>query len=638
MRFARPLDSLPTVLRGTTAGMSPSFGADDLAAIFGELERVSKMGWYVWDVTAKDAAWSDGMYRLLGLPPRKPGEPASGEAFYELVHPDDRARVRLSHMRIFTEGAAPDVTYRIQRPDGETRVIRGYGTVVRDSDGKVVRVLGALTDVTDIAIASNRLEETDARLAEIEEAIGVGSHVEELTTRRIEWSRTLHRLFGVEPEVEPTLELVDALVHPEDRARRADWARRVENGEVAPPLVIRIVRTDGTTRWIETRGRRVESPTGPRVMGLTIDVTSRVELEERWRQAAKLEAVGTLAAGIAHDFNNYLAVMMLESGSASAALKTAIQQCRALTNQLIGFARRHPIIGTIVDVAASIVTTVELFQRLAEPNVKVVVDVRGRSICVVADSGQLDGILMNLLINARDAMPSGGTVHVRLEVVDIGRSAADLHPGCTPGRYAKLSVVDEGVGIAEEQLPRIFEPYFSTKALSRGTGLGLASVYTGVKQHGGFIRVESCKDRGSTFEVHLPLADATPDGSRPEPSEPARLSGSVLVVEDMPELLEVAARILSDAGLMVHTAASGDAALELLRRTGPVDVVLTDVAMPGMGGLDLAQALATVAPRTNVVLMSAYLEREIPHRLTLQKPFEKADLLRIVAKALGVTA
>jgi PAS domain S-box-containing protein len=625
--------------------MSRRFGPDDLAVIFGELERVAKMGCYVWDVTGKDAAWSDGMYGLLGLPHRKTNEPVRGESFYELVHPDDRARVRLSHMRIFTEGSAPDVTYRIIRPDGETRIIRGYGTVQRDANGKIARVIGALTDVTATATAEGRLEETDAQLAEIEEAAGVGSHVEHLgSSRRIEWSKTLYRIFGVDPAIEPTIELLDSLVHPDDRARRAEWAARVAQGDAVPPLVIRVVRSDGATRWIETRGRRVEGPTGPRLVGLTLDVTMRMELEERWRQAAKLEAVGTLAAGIAHDFNNYLAVMMLESGSGSQALKTAIQQCASLTNQLVAFARKHPTIGTNIHVASSIATTVELFERLTEPNVKVVVEVREQSVCVVADPGQLDGVLMNLLINARDAMPSGGTVRVRVEAVDIAPSAAELH-GCAPGRYAKLSVIDEGVGIAAEHLPRIFEPYFSTKALSRGTGLGLASVYASVKQHRGFLCVESTKGRGSTFEVHLPLVEPIADESQPEPSEREHLSGSVLVVEDMPALRDVAARILGDAGLVVHTAESGDTAIALLRRVGPVDVVLTDIAMPGMGGLELARVLPDIAPRAKVVFMSGYVgadafgatdvERAIPDGFMIQKPFERAELLRVVAKALA---
>jgi PAS domain S-box-containing protein len=623
--------------------MSRSFGPDDLAAIFGDLERVVKMGCYVWDVTHKDAVWSDGMYRLLGLPHRANEEPASGDAFYELVHPDDRADVRLAHMRIFTGGEAPDVTYRIIRPDGEVRVIRGYGAVARDASGKIVRVVGALTDITAVAAASDRLQETDARLAEVEEAAGVGSHVYELKTKRVEWSRALFDIFGVDRGMQPTAELAASLIHPDDRVRQTEWAARVAQGDVVTPLVTRIVRPDGVLRWIETRCRRVEAPTGPRVIGLTLDVTMRVELEERLRQAAKLEAVGTLAAGVAHDFNNYLAVMMLESGNVSEALRTAIQQCAALTAQLIAFARKHANVGTVVDVRDSIASTVDLFKRLADPNTTIEVDVPSAPSCVVADAGQLDGILMNLLINARDAMPAGGTIVVRLEEVQVEPSVAALQPGCAPGPHVKLTVRDTGTGIAPEHLPRIFEPYFSTKALSRGTGLGLASVYASVKQHRGFIRVESVVDRGSAFEVFLPMTKSTPEIERPPPAaDESGLSGTVLVVEDMPSLLEVAARILRASGLTVHTATSGEGALDVLKGNA-VDVVLTDVVMPGMGGFELAKALPSIAPGARLVFMSGYLdgalleriERDVPGRLMIRKPFDKAELVRVIAQALA---
>jgi nitrogen-specific signal transduction histidine kinase/CheY-like chemotaxis protein len=389
-------------------------------------------------------------------------------------------------------------------------------------------------------------------------------------------------------------------------------------------------------------------------MGISLDVTSRVELENRLREAAKMEAVGALAAGVAHDFNNYLTVMALQLGSISTTLEgqhasaikpleDAIEQSATLTRQLLAFARKQPRVVRSVDMRALIETSASLFGRAAGPNVSIELRLPPDPLHVLGDPCQLDSVLMNLALNARDATSGRGTVTISLESQRLEPRDPRLPPAAASGSYVVITVRDDGVGIAPEHLPRLFEPYFSTKAAGRGTGLGLASVYGIATQHGGFVHVETAPEKGSSFLVYLPATDTLPTDT-PEQCTAERdvLSGTVLVVEDMAPLREVAARILAETGLEVRIAATAGEALRVVSSALQIDLVLSDVVMPGASGFDLARQVREIAPQTSVVFMSGYadgallerIEREAPGCPLVRKPFDTAELLGVVGRAL----
>ena len=450
----------------------------DPASLLDQIERLNGFGCFVLYPESGGAYWSDGLYRLLGLPRRGAGESAPAsyvDVFYSRVHPDDLPRVRDGHARLASEGIIVDTTYRIVRPDGTTLLVRASGAAHRRDDGVVGRVVGALHDVTRISFTENRLAE-DALLTEVQFAAGVGIYVYDVATQRLEWSRTLYDILGVDPSVTPTGELAVELTHPEDRPLQFEWGTGIGRGESMPPVITRIMRPDGGLRHIESRARRIDSAAGQRIVGVTIDVTARVELEERLREAAKMEAVGALAAGVAHDFNNYLTVMALEvdamvgasaerTRAAIGALRDTIERCASLTGELLAFARKRASSSTSVDLGALVESTAGLFGRAAGPALALELRLPERPIHVIGDQAQLGTVLVNLLLNARDALPPGGRVTVTVDERRLDERDPTLEPGAGAGRHARVMVTDDGAGITPEDLPRIFEPYFSTTAM-----------------------------------------------------------------------------------------------------------------------------------------------------------------------------
>jgi two-component system cell cycle sensor histidine kinase/response regulator CckA len=355
-------------------------------------------------------------------------------------------------------------------------------------------------------------------------------------------------------------------------------------------------------------------------------VTARVELEEKLRHTATMDAIGTLAAGIAHDFNNYLTVLALQVESARGGRRAlgpsdlgkmagAIDRCAGLVRQLLAFARQSPFRPQLLDLAERVSAVVEMFERLTGPEIEVSVSGVG-PLPVDGDGAQLDAVFMNLLVNARDAMPSGGRILLTMSAV---------------AGQAVVRLTDTGVGIAPEIRARIFEPYFTTKQAGRGVGLGLAAAYGTVKQHRGEITVASEPGAGTTFEVRLPLADgrATEVAPPAPPSRPAR----ILLVEDLPMVRDAIERMLIDEGHQVTTAGDGEAALAKLRAGAVVDVVLSDIVMPRLTGTALARRLAEERPGLPVILMSGHAGGEESPALRIDKPFSIEQLRDALARA-----
>jgi PAS domain S-box-containing protein len=624
----------------------------ELGHLLAFVERMAGIGTFVWE-PGRRAAWSRGMFDLLGVDPA--ARVPAMETFLARVHPDDRELVRQAHLRLLSGAPTQTAVYRIALEDGTVRWVRSVTEIARGAGDTGDRLTGTLVDITAIHQAADELARANALLAETQRAAGLGTYVYDMSTRRMEWSDEMRRICGLAPDVEIDATLVERLTHPDDLERQRVWGQAVARGESMPPLSVRFLRPDGGERRLEARSRRVKLGSGRTlILGVSIDVTERVALEERLRDAAKLDAVGTLAAGVAHDFNNYLTVVELQlqalrtrgaapgSAAGEAAVTAALEatrQCGVLTGQLLAFARKQPGATRRLELGAVVDGVLALFRRVAGPTIDVRVERAPGPVHVDGDGGQLEAAIMNLAINARDAMPGGGTLTIAIDVVELAAGDPLLHGTAPPGAYARVRVEDTGTGIAPEHLPRIFDPYFSTKPHGKGSGLGLASVYGTVRQHGGLVHVESALGRGTRFQVLLPRAahDADTAPTAPGPAPAPRLRGSVLLVEDMAPLRNALAAILRGVGLTVHVAGDGVEALGVLAEHH-VDVILSDVLMPRMGGRELARRAAELHPEVRIVLMSGYNEGDALAGATpvlLHKPFGPDDVLRVLGESLG---
>jgi signal transduction histidine kinase/CheY-like chemotaxis protein len=420
---------------------------------------------------------------------------------------------------------------------------------------------------------------------------------------------------------------------------------------------------DGGVGWFELRFEPV--PEG--VFILSLDVTERKRseatqrrLEDDLRQVRKMETVGQLAGGIAHDFNNLLAVIIaytdvaLESAADNPHLRADLlhireagQQAAALTRQLLAFGRRQVLAPRVLDLNAVLGGLSDLLRRLLGEDVELALAPGTELGAIRADPVQLQQVLMNLAANARDAMPQGGCLTLATENITLDGGYASTHVDVTPGPYVMLAVSDTGAGMDAATRERIFEPFFTTKPPGRGTGLGLATVYGIVKQSGGSIWVYSEPGQGTTFKLYFPRVDAPVEPLLPRAAVagPETLAGTetILLVEDSRPVREITRRILLDSGYTVLTAANGPQGIVLCERhDGPVHLLLTDVVMPGLTGVELASRLAVLKPELKALFMSGYTDDALVHQGVLGaethflgKPFDALSLRRKVREVLG---
>jgi len=464
--------------------------------------------------------------------------------------------------------------------------------------------------------------------------LGYGSVAEVMA---VDMSRDLY----VDPAQREALLARDTYSDREYDEVEANWKRK--DGQ---PITVQL-----SVRAIRNSAREVEF-----YEAFVRDVTEQRQLEAQLVQAQKLEAVGRLAGGVAHDFNNLLTVilsyssLLLEDAELPKDARESLDEIRkaadgaaGLTRQLLAFSRQQVMKPQVLDVNAVVTSTEKLLNRLIGEDVKLVTALASDLGAARLDPGQVGQIIMNLAVNARDAMPAGGRLTLETANVEMDLAYVRGHPVAQPGRYVMLAVSDTGIGMDESTKERIFEPFFTTKEPGKGTGLGLATVYGIVKQSGGFIWVYSEPGRGTSFKIYFPRVEEAP--GRPdaaEPGETPRGTETILVVEDVTAVRGVAREMLERSGYRVLEAANGDAALRLAaRHNGPIDLLLTDVVMPGISGRQLAAQLVELRPRLRVLYMSGYTDDAIvnhgmlePGIHYLQKPFTRDGLARKVHDVL----
>jgi PAS domain S-box-containing protein len=446
-------------------------------------------------------------------------------------------------------------------------------------------------------------------------------------------------------------EVTDAIGHslfefvvPEDRGALPEPPAP---GEPEARSTVRFQAADRQVRWFLVRLRSTEEG---EVTGLLEDVTDRTLLEQQLRQSQKLEAVGQLASGVAHDFNNLLTIILgcgerllneppEDPGEAREDLGSLLDAARRaadLTGQLLTFGRQRPLRLMPVRLGQVLEDMRSMLARLIGPDIVVEVRDDSEGSAVQTDPAQVQQVLMNLAVNARDAMRDGGTLRFELRNVETGVDAVPA--SLPPGPYLRLSVSDTGKGISPEHLERIFDPFFTTKSAGEGTGLGLATTYGIVRQSGGAIHVESREGEGTTFRIHLPRVEAPGVAEAEAAAEPEGGAETVLLVDDDDQIRGLTERLLRSGGYSVLCAGSLDEALELhAAHAAEIGVVLSDVVMPGGHGTHLAARLRERSPGLRLILMSGMGDPEVGAEsgaAFLQKPFRRAELLEAVRRVL----
>jgi signal transduction histidine kinase/ActR/RegA family two-component response regulator len=437
--------------------------------------------------------------------------------------------------------------------------------------------------------------------------------------------------------------------------------RRIGNGEPLQHFEIAMLRKDGRKVLLEVSARLIRS-NGKKVcvQGIARDVTERRQLENMVRQSQKLEAIGRLSGGLAHDFNNLLCVInghtellteALQPGDRAlrsvTQIRKAADSAAALTRQLLAFSRRQVFHPQVVDLNAIVMETERLLARLIDEHIEFYTALDPGLGRVMVDPVQVEQVIINLVLNARDAMPKGGKLTIETSNFDLEENHQSKISQIPTGKYVLLALTDTGCGMDEETQSRIFEPFYTTKEMGKGTGLGLATVYGIVKQSGGFIWVYSEEDRGTTFKVYLPRVASPLTETRPgRHIEISKGTETILVVEDAEPLRALTKEFLSASGYTVLEAANGDEAIRIAQsHAGTIDLLLTDVVMPRMGGKPLVEQMAQIRPNTRVLYMSGYPNDGIVQAgilangvALLEKPFTREILSKRVRQVLDESA
>ena len=596
---------------------------------------------------------SEGARRLFGVDPAAALQDAA--VLLDLIHPDDRPGFDESRAQAGRELAPWRWAGRLVLPNGEERWVEVMSRFGRDPDGTII-CDGILMDVTAVRDAAARMEESEQRFRSLFDrhpdaviSIDAAGRIESANAAcaAVSGYAPGERLGDPFTALLESDEAEIAVSHFKaalaGSGRSFETSIRHKRGHAIPigvtvvPMVI---------------GDRVAG-----AFGIIKDLSQQHSLEAQLRHAQKMEAVGRLAGGIAHDFNNLLTAILANAELALGALPdgavrddvTAIRQtaqrAAALTHQLLAFSRKQVTTPRLVALNSLVEETERMLRRTLAENIDLDLDLTPLPVTVKADPSQLEQVLLNLAVNAGDAMPAGGTLTLRTQATVVDEAFAARHRGLVPGEYVTLAVEDTGVGIPAELQSRIFEPFFTTKDVDRGTGLGLATVYGIAKQYGGYVMVSSEVGRGATFTVFLPRADAGDEAGPVKPRIARRLptgTERVLVVEDEPTVRTSIQRVLQLHGYTVLEARNGAEALRIAEQAEePIDMVMTDLIMPVMGGRELVGALRARGADPAIMVISGYDEQAalqgdpLPGNARfLEKPFTMESLLHTVRATL----
>jgi len=573
------------------------------------------------------------------------------QSFIEPIPEEDRPALFASIERNRRGEYAGDVEFRVVRTDGSVRWMLAHAVPVRNDAGEVYRIAGVCSDVSERKKAESELRAREDYYRTILENIVDAVFVADSEGRMLDANPRAFELTGYSRDELLRLRVIDTYP-PEDRVAGEARVAAVVGGK--PSIAERrLLRKDGTVLIVETNASLL--PDG-RMLGTVRDITERRQLEAQLRQAQKMEAIGRLAGGVAHDFNNVLTAVFgyvdllseelpQDSGAQKDLLEVrkAAERAASLTRQLLAFSRQQVLEPVVLELNELVTDFEKMLHRVIGEDVELRLSL-GRDIGNVrADPGQIHQVIMNLVVNARDAMPTGGKLTIETANAELTETYADLHKPVAPGPYVMIAVSDTGSGMTPETQARIFEPFFTTKEKGKGTGLGLSTVYGIIKQSGGYVWVYSEVGQGTTFKVYLPRVDAPADTlAKPRSTGPLAGTETILLAEDDAILRPLARELLEKLGYTVLEGADSNEALAAAERhRGPVHLLIADVILPGPSGRELARRLAVSRPDTKVLYVSGYTDDAIVHHGMLepglnflQKPFTPAVLARKVREVL----
>ncbi len=564
--------------------------------------------------------------------------------------PEDRASNILDEDRDVSD------IYRMRRKDGTAIWVEDRGQYKYDKEGNIEFHQGILRDVTERKLAEEHLIKSEERYRDMVENAHDIIYSHDLEGNYTSINKAGEIITGYTQEEVLSMNIVGT-VAPEDIDRAKGMIAEKIQGVKGSAYELQILSKDGRRITVEVNTKLVfhnGTPVG--VQGIARDITERKSLEDQLIQAQKLESVGRLAGGIAHDFNNMLTAingysdLTLRKLSADDPLRANIEEIKKagersalLTSQLLAFSRQQMLVAVVLDINDVVTDTIAMLRRLIGEDIELITALNTKSGSVKADPGQLSQIIMNLAVNARDAMENGGKLTIETSNVFFDDDYTKDHIGVLPGAYVTLSISDTGSGMSPETQQRMFEPFFTTKEVGKGTGLGLATVYGIVKQSGGNIHAYSELGHGTSVKVYLPrVAGELAETLREAPRELFSGSETILLVEDEEVVRNLSCKILESCGFKVLQAENGIAALALFERENPtIDLLLTDVVMPQMGGRELAEELGRRTPGLRVLFTSGYTDDAVVRHGILgtganfiQKPFTLDALLRKVRELL----
>jgi PAS domain S-box-containing protein len=668
------------VCRDVTKDYLAAAALREREAELGRVQQLGRIGGLEVDLTTGFRNRRSPEYLLIhGLPPEAAEE--SHEAWVGRIHPEDREATE-KKFRDAVAGNVRDysVQYRIIRPsDGETRWISVKSTIERDEDGKAIRLVGAHTDVTEQVMADMALRQSEELYRKLADELAelnatLAQRVEEKTRERDRiWNVSQDLLVvadrdGVWRTVNPALtrtlgwseaELLNRtsewLEHPDDDGMTRAQIRKLGGSEITVRFESRFRHKDGSYRWLSWTGVADRDHIYAVARDVTAERAAAERLkatEEALRQSQKMEAVGQLTGGIAHDFNNLLTGIVgsldllqtrLNQGRTDNvaryinAAMTSANRAAALTHRLLAFARRQPLVPKGVDVNQLVVSLEDLLRRTIGETIDLEIvasDNLWRTLC---DPNQLESALLNLAINARDAMPDGGKLSIATLNARLDSVTADT-PALEPGDYICIDVTDTGVGMSAEVAARAFDPFFTTKPIGQGTGLGLSMIYGFARQSNGHATIESRIGQGTSVKLYLPRHhgdSAAPHAAAVKAAQHAVPGETVLVVEDEPVVRGVMLEMLAEQGYRTLEAVDGPSGLKILRTSERVDLLVTDVGLPGMNGRQLADQAREVRPGLKILFVTGYAESVAisdgflqPGMEMITKPFDLDHLSR----------
>ena len=618
-----------------------------------EAQRLANLGSWSWEVANDRVIWSDQLCEIYGIRPGTFG--GRLEDYLTFVHPDDRDAVTASAAAALREGIHFRHDERIVRPDGSIRQLKSVGEVIRDEAGRPVRLLGVCLDVTERKEAERALHDSEQNYRMLLKAArDYAIYMLDAEGRVRTWNEGARRLKGYAAE-EVIGQDPGIFLPPEHRD--TDMAKQViaaaaRDGKFEAQTWL--MRKDGTRFFADIVIDTLRDDAGVLIGFATLvrDITAQHEAQvaleatrEQLAQAQKMEALGQLTGGIAHDFNNLL---MIVSGYAQIlqrrlgnpkdlhavqAIRAAADRGEKLTRQLLTFSRRQQLSPVVVDLRARIDAVRDMLVPSLHANIDLICDVAGDIWPVEVDLGELDLALVNIAVNARDAMPDGGTITLTARNVTF---RPGLLPNTLAGDFVAIAIADTGKGIAPDMLKRVFEPFFTTKPVGKGTGLGLSQVHGFASQSGGAATVASEPGKGTTVTIYLPRSHAAPTAQAglERAEQGAQAQGTVLVVEDNRDVADVSCALLEQLGYRVVKAENAGEAVRHLQIGTKFDLLFSDVVIPGaVDGLGLAQICRERYPHIPVLLTSGFSEaaREAEGQFEiLRKPFELSALARAI--------